>query len=161
MDHVYEPLDVTDDQRNNLIELAEALEHFAWLKKEHNVQAFNMRSYRTTHACGSVVCAVGFGHAIGLGNPVTLDDGETVAWAAYARSTFGCGLGFRSRAFDWMFGTEWAVADNSPLGAAKRILIALAAGVPTDSVELRIDAERTGTDPDYDSMLKEIADATD
>lgn len=81
---------------------------------------------------GSVACAVGHGPAAG----VRAKDGET--WSQYENRVFG----LSSKEWDWCFHNEWVYTDDTPHGAARRILHMLEFGVPDNAL-----AQMRGTEP--------------
>jgi hypothetical protein len=102
---------VTEEHLNNLEKLA------AYLKGGTLRAAFNMKNYSDdTHIngseCGTVGCAVGHGPFLGFEKK----PGEN--WTSYSYRVFGLVKE------DWMyaFGAQWYLTDNTPEGAAARIL---------------------------------------
>ena len=82
--------------------------------------------------CGSVACAVGHGPAAG----VRAKDGET--WSQYEDRVFG----LSNKEWAWCFHNEWVYTDDTPHGAARRILHMLEYGVPENAL-----AQMRGTEP--------------
>lgn len=80
-------------------------------------------SMRTT--CGTVGCAVGHGPYAGIPKKSAED------WQTYGYRAFG--VLPLSPEFNWMFSADWANTDNTPEGAARRILYTLRKGVPDDA----------------------------
>ncbi len=80
-------------------------------------------AYDVTGSCGTVACAVGHGPAAGIANL------PSEAWEDYGLRVFGVGwlasgednLG-RCLRFDVLFSPYWHQIDNTPRGAAARIL---------------------------------------
>jgi hypothetical protein len=72
--------------------------------------------------CGTAGCAVGHGPYAGI-RKLKKED-----WLSYSVRVFG--LERHSREWDWCFSGLWASKDNTPKGAAKRILTLLKSGVP-------------------------------
>ncbi len=124
--------DVTAEQVHNLALLAQ---HLRGLPEEYD--RFNMGSWFRSDAgrlyddgadpsaaakrgrqgteCGTVACAVGHGPAAGV--DVLPGDGS---WNTYAYRAFG------GPVFNAAFQVEWQYKDNTPRGAAARILYVLA-----------------------------------
>ena len=133
---------VTDSYREgNLRKLADRL----WMLPEE-YQGFSMEVYfepfvdgwdePTTvcslleeYECGSVGCAIGHGPLAGIG--VEVFDKHEGRWDLYCHEVF---IDIRSdeRAWKWCFAYEWSRVDNTPEGAAKRILWLLDKGLPDD-----------------------------
>jgi hypothetical protein len=82
------------------------------------------------HECMSVGCAIGHGPAAGL--QVAKSDRE---WWEYSTRVFG--LSWMSNEWAWCFHGEWALIDNTPAGAAKRIRHLIRHGVPIDAEDQR------------------------
>ena len=83
--------------------------------------------------CGAVACAVGHGPSAGILVPDHLIlGGIYVSWSGYVREffieTYGRGAE-AALAFGWMFDDAWTEVDNTPKGAAKRILWLLEHGI--------------------------------
>jgi len=113
-------------------------------------QAFNFNSYMSklfNPDCGTAACAIG--HAptlaqvdsefrptkrkITMTNPWTKEETtfkEPESWTAYTYRVFG--LEEFSREWYWCFGPNWSNVDNTPVGAAKRIMYFIKNGVPDD-----------------------------
>lgn len=120
----------------NLWSLALALRH---LTKECEGY-FSMATYGPTifhirkhgdphHMCGSSACAVGFGRLLGVGCkviPSIPEHSSEYAWYAEGHLWNGfvaspeCYELYAS-VWDWLFSTEWAHIDDTPLFAAERI----------------------------------------
>ena len=129
--------------RTNLTKLADYL-----AKLPADYQHFDMRDYNRTSSdggytlhladrsydCGTVACAVGHGPAAGV--RVYGDMG----WGAYCARVFGIDRWVSRKTFEYPFGSEWMVYDNTPQGAAARIRTYLDSGVPADWEEQRREA---------------------
>lgn len=86
--------------------------------------------------CGSVGCAIGHGPEAGLEKHLGED------WLEYSERVFGLTPG--EPAWHWCFDCEWSQSDNTPQGAAKRILWLLEHGLPDEPDRL---GQRFGTAP--------------
>lgn len=116
--------------RKNLLKLAKFLwtnaeqvqEHFAMDSFCTNYEDFELRtrahvlSIRT--GCNTVACAVGWGPTAGV--PALPDE----SWQRYSWRAFR----LPNWLWQWCFSGDWAVIDNTPRGAAQRILYMLRAG---------------------------------
>jgi hypothetical protein len=136
---------VTDSYReNNLRKLADYL-----LKLPENYKGFDMGTFlcvseedyyeleelvqdyglynKAFYECGTVGCAIGHGPLAGI----PMNEVESVGlWAGYSYRT----LVQVGKKWDWCFSADWAQVDNTPQGAAKRILWLLDKGLP-DNVD--------------------------
>ena len=74
------------------------------------------------YECGTVACAIGHGPAAGIALL------EQEGWWEYAERALTTGF----QETHWCFAYFWARVDNTPEGAAKRILWLLEYGVPKD-----------------------------
>jgi hypothetical protein len=75
------------------------------------------------------ICHCALGKAIGAGfKPIRKDRG----WRDYCLRVFD--IGFHSPEYSWCFGEEWKKSDNTPQGAAARIMYMLENGIPDDWV---------------------------
>ena len=72
--------------------------------------------------CGTVACAIGHGPAAGIKAK------QEEPWSCYEERVFA----LTSSQWDWCFHSEWRFTDDTPQGAAKRILYMLENGVPDD-----------------------------
>lgn len=91
-----------------------------------------------TNECGTVGCAIGWGPAAGI-IPRAIDQD----WLDYSRQFMETpGMVVDSSAWLWCFSEDWADVDNSPRGAAKRILWLLLRGLPVD-----VHGQRFGANP--------------
>lgn len=79
------------------------------------------------YECGTVACAVG--HGPGAGIAPMADD---CTWQRYAARVFGADRLMDDIVHGWCFDGAWTVLDNSPTGAAQRIVYMLQHGVPED-----------------------------
>ena len=73
--------------------------------------------------CGTVGCAAGHGPSFGI----KVKKGES--WAGYVERVFTDG---DDKIYRWCFHQLWADCDNTPQGAALRILYMLDYGIPED-----------------------------
>lgn len=121
---------ITEQQRENLKKLADYL---AALPDDY--KQFEMRAFSSENddegppikvVCGTAGCAVGHGPNAGLSQK------RHKNWLDYCDHYF---VYSESPAFDWMFGGDWSTSDNTPQGAAERIYIYLATGLPSDYEE--------------------------
>lgn len=79
-----------------------------------------MAAYKITQPVEGM-CACALGHSIAAGVMMIGSTWREAAQRAYA---------IDDDAFDYLFGGEWYVRDNTPVGAARRIRKYLAHGVP-------------------------------
>lgn len=117
------PLTSTPEQISNLKKLTDYL-------LSRNLKArFTMIMFSDCHnisnatKCGTAGCAIGHGPFAGI--PKYADE----SWYAYAERVFS---GSDGDLFDWLFSSAWYDYDNTPEGAAKRILHTLEHGVPVN-----------------------------
>lgn len=95
------------------------------LKAAFNMAIFGSHPARGNTYCGSVGCAVGHGPYAGI------DKMPEEVWGQYTQRVFGfLGEGLHDYRWYWCFGAEWAPVDNTPYGAATRILWLLEKGLP-------------------------------
>jgi len=86
---------------------------------------------RELHKCGTVACALG--HAPSLADkfpefkPKLGED-----WEEYSDRVFGLDDYENTDEWEWCFGAEWSNIDNTPQGAAKRIIQLVTKGLPDD-----------------------------
>ena len=66
--------------------------------------------------CGTVGCAAGYGPVAGIGSELEISQ---TGWYFYVQDTF---TGGNSEVYAWCFAAEWTQIDNTPYGAALRIL---------------------------------------
>lgn len=128
-------LGITAEQRHNLYT------HARYLFSERLPVNFDMRQFSDETSetdCGAVGCAVGHGPYAGLPKY------SAESWLEYAARVFGLDVYKKEReaAWDWCFHGSWQQRDNSPRGAAQRILYLLHHGLPVDA-----DLQRLGTAP--------------
>lgn len=115
-------LELSDFQRANLEKLARYLWDLP--QAAFSMHTFSQSGYMPElHECGTVGCAVGNGPLAGI----KVVPGET--WNDYHARALGsdCEHG---GVYCWCFHGRWVIADNTPRGAAKRILYMLRRGVP-------------------------------
>ena len=74
--------------------------------------------------CGSIGCAVGQGPQFGI------EKKKNEKWYTYAKRQF---VGQREIYFYLLFNQRWEGVDNTPVGAAQRIIYLLKNGVPSDT----------------------------
>lgn len=72
--------------------------------------------------CGSVGCAVGHAPFAGIAKR------KAEGWAAFSRRVFN----LPDDEWSWCFGGRWSDTDNTPAGAARRILVMLEHELPQD-----------------------------
>lgn len=83
-------------------------------------------SKETYSQCGAVACALGHGIAAGI-KPYK----KAKNWEDYSYENFG--ISVSSEEWDWCFTVFWNHVDNTPKGAAKRIMLMLESGIPETS----------------------------
>ena len=86
-------------------------------------------------SCNSIACAIGHGPIAGI--KLTQDELDHCDndWFEYSLIAFGVSnrdTDNRRSAFEWMFGGDWYNRDNTPKGAAQRVVYALNNGVPSN-----------------------------
>lgn len=107
-----------------LLQLPEDYKHFDMEFFSDEEEYFPCK-IQYTH-CSTSACAVGHAPYVeGLPKP-EVDE----SWVGYSVRIFG--LVSSSYEWEWCFSGEWADADNTPHGAAKRILWLLEHGLPED-----------------------------
>lgn len=116
---------MTQEQRDNLKKLAVYLLSDN-LKADFDMKNFAPYSSPYDAECGTVGCAVGHGPYAGIQKK----PGEN--WTGYAIRAFGLNPFDYRTAFIWLFGSPWRWIDNTPSGAAKRIIFFLLNDCPTD-----------------------------
>lgn len=79
------------------------------------------------HKCGTSGCAVGHGPLLGIGVE-EFNDCEG-AWGTYCQKVL-INRVVDEEAWDWCFSSDWTHVDNTPHGAARRILWLLDKGLP-------------------------------
>lgn len=127
-----EELGITRQQFNNLFKLAHYLLK-GKLKAEFDMGRYSDISHRCgATLCGTVGCAIGHGPYAGIKNP------ECLNWDEYSLKSFGLAQ-YHEGAGHSLFSWRWMDVDNTPNGAAKRILYLLKYGkslaVHTDSIK--------------------------
>ena len=80
-------------------------------------------------SCNTAGCAVGHAPYV-QGLPKPYDEEE---WEEYSERIFE--MEWESDEWEWCFGSEWEHVDNTPHGAAKRILQLISTGLPEDACE--------------------------
>lgn len=125
---------LTDIQRINLqllatylISLPEDYEHFDmrnYLNKRKSFATLNVDSAEELGTCGSAACAIGHGPAAGV--PITYQDSS---WQDYCDRVF-IDVPRNLKMWHWCFSDSWENYDNTPRGAAQRIMYMLVYGVP-------------------------------
>jgi len=110
-----------------LEELPEDYEHFGMSSyfKNNNGVIFYVDRSPLAGECGTVACAVGHGPAAGI------EPSGHENWVGYARRAFDLSTSQER----WCFSGAWAVIDDTPQGAAKRIRYMLKYGLPEDAYE--------------------------
>lgn len=121
-------IELSQEHEDNLRKLAAYL-LAGELKVEFNMRDFTDRArkflpQKEATECGSIGCAVGHGPFAGI--PKTKEE----TWFEYSYPVFGL---FNDNYWEWCFSDEWEEKDNSPAGAAKRMLFLLEKGLPKDS----------------------------
>lgn len=118
---------ITDEQEANLRKGAEGLMNLP------SERPFDMKLYRgdggkpsDPHDCETVGCALGY-----FPMWIPAQEGEK-RWNDYEARATGLGLSYGGSAWIWCFGMDWAGIDNTPQGAARRILHMLDNGLPDD-----------------------------
>lgn len=102
------------------------------LKAEFDMSIYSSNDKPGEHEtdCGSVGCAKGHGPHAGIPKL------ENERWSQYALRAFG--LDIKTSLWDWVFHMRWAEVDQSPEGAAKRIIYLLEYGLPHNSHDQRV-----------------------
>lgn len=115
-------LEVTEQQRKNLKQLADFLEKLP-SEGKFDMGLFHSERHEATviHNCNTSACAVGWGPTAGI-EPKALED-----WESYSDRVF---VDIESGDWDWLFDDRWEEVDNTPTGAAERIKYSLKHGVP-------------------------------
>jgi hypothetical protein len=78
----------------------------------------------TELSCGTVACAAGHAPLAGIDCDEFENYSDLIGYLTN---------GGDSLVYYWLFATEWSEVDNTPVGAAARIYIALDRGIPTDA----------------------------
>ena len=120
-------IDITEEQRDNLKKLADYLLS-GNLRAEFDIGRFADSFNQTQTNCGTVGCAIGHGPDAGIVKWKNED------WVKYSFRNFGSEYDpfQEDELFDWCFSSDWENIDNTPDGAAKRILYMLEKGIPKD-----------------------------
>lgn len=113
---------LSDEHEANLRTLAAYLLR-GELRAEFDMNRFSESDseYKRT-TCGSVGCAVGHGPYVGI------NKNNCEGWFDYSDRVFG--LDGAGAGWKWCFDADWDQVDNTPAGAAKRILWLLENGLP-------------------------------
>lgn len=127
-------LGITQEQKENLIKMAEYLIQKNMfgrpkLKARFDMKEFSAPNNKNPHNCGTVGCVVGHGpYALGVQKEAA------ECWSEYALRMFGTnsdGFTFLQRpVFSFLFSGQWRSVDNTPYGAAQRIIFFLDGGMP-------------------------------
>lgn len=114
---------ITPEQHSNLLKLADHLLNKP-LQAEFDMGLFCPSvltdSTKSVNICGTV------GGALGHATYIIEEKSGYETWAAYSKRVFG--LPRHSLEWDWCFNSLWSEIDNSPQGAAYRILHMLGTG---------------------------------
>lgn len=118
---------VTAEQRRNLRKLAMYL--LGKLKAAFTMDAFTESDNHGMGAeklieCGSIGCALGHAPYAGIRKK------RSENWWEYGQRCFVSGTN-SDPVWNWCFSSYWTSRDNTPDGAAKRIVYALRHGVPS------------------------------
>ena len=82
-------------------------------------------------SCNTAGCAVGHAPYV-KGLPKPFDD---ESWWEYSERIFG--MSWQDEDWEWCFDSDWGCVDNTPHGAAKRILQLISTGLPDSSSKQR------------------------
>lgn len=115
--------------RDNLKKLADYLLS-GNLKSEFNMLHYADENNNGSNEIGKLTCGV-VGCAVGHGPYAGIEKHSYECWDSYVIRVFGA----ESAMFSWCFSSDWTGVDNTPEGAAKRILYTLEHGVPLDYYE--------------------------
>lgn len=108
--------------RENLQRLADYLQSGKLLAKFDMCFFCLSGNNNNEDTCGTVGCAIGHSPYAGISKFIY------ESWSSYSERVFGlCCL---SSKWNWCFDSDWAEVDQTPLGAAKRILYLLAHNAP-------------------------------
>lgn len=120
MNHI--PLIITAQQRANLITLAKGLMgEYGPLKANFDIKKYTSRRNNKGINCGAAGCAVGHGPYFGIKKHTE------ERWGQYCKRCF---ISYHKNGWDYLFSGHWGGFDNTPEGAAKRIIYSLKYGVP-------------------------------
>ena len=126
--------------RKNLLKLAAGL-----LSLPKNTEKFDMVTYFVSPKlgdtslptkvveCGTAACAVGWAPTFGI-KPKKNEDWEEYSY----RTLIGASLFISADEWDWCFHSHWSHTDNTPQGAAKRIIWLLLHGLPDNHRDQRM-----------------------
>lgn len=140
-------LPITREQADNLFRLA--IYHLREIQE--SLMQFSMAAYATelvdgqrqsvrlcNRECGTAGCLIGHGPQAGVFvHPMDR------TWGGYGRRAFGSD---ESEVWDWLFSTWWRYTDDTPRGAALRVLWYLAHGAPRDA-EQQLRGSLNGSQP--------------
>lgn len=131
-------LDITPQQRENLLQLADYLyalpegyksfdmneyaQVIDWSLDDELTIPFTNFNPEMLHSCDTVACAIGHGPSAGIKAKGSVSD-----WLDYSMEVFGAG--FNDDLYKWCFHGYWADEDNTAKGAAQRIYYALDFGL--------------------------------
>jgi hypothetical protein len=119
---------LSEYHEGNLRKLAAYLLNLPAAAPRFDMREFADRKYysrEVTH-CGTVGCAIGHASLI-------IDKRLGESWYDFSERVFGLDPAPGREEWDWCFGPQWARWDNSPAGAALRILWLLDRGIPSDA----------------------------
>lgn len=139
-----------------LAKLPEDYRHFAmrtFYKDGAKSNSYDL--FKAAPHCDTVACALGHGPAAGvLPKNVIIEDlfdtrwnfafAQSVAWQEYCYKyfipfKFGDDDGtLESNMWSWCFSSAWDEYDDTPLGAAKRIMYMLSKGIPRSFDDVRV-----------------------
>lgn len=117
---------LSQEHENNLRKLAAHLMTVKAKPTKNNV-GFDMFNFRQPlynnkgNECGTVCCAAGHGPQAGILKH------KDESWIGYINRVFG--ICFIQNYWNFLFCLEWAYVDNTPKGAAKRIIYLLENGL--------------------------------
>ena len=122
----HKPLEITPEQRANLITLAKGLLTIDVPGVEFDMSRFESSGNPNEAVfCGTVGCAIGWAPFF------KIKKFSSEGWAYFGRRVFG--LSTFSGDGRFIFHSVWYDVDNTKTGAAKRIIYALIYGVPYNS----------------------------
>ena len=117
---------------DGLLQLSARYKHFemdCYCGSAHDELKPTEATAKNLRHCGTAGCAVGHGPSFGI-KPHRTED-----WGEYSERVFGAsylGTPSSKQAFIWCFHGSWDRLDNTPKGAALRILYMLDYGAPSD-----------------------------
>lgn len=135
---------MNEQQKQNLITLANHL--------YHNVSNDDFEMGTARYMCSTVGCTLG--HAVLSGIPDLQKTSPDERWWRYSERVFG--INSRQEEWDWLYDSDWwcigdpscwNVYDNTPKGAAARIMMVVYEGVPSPTYY--------ETQEDYDVEIQE------